>query len=51
MTIALLIGMVWMLTAGLALTLFSAAKNAARRAEAVLVVARVPDRPHHRRAA
>jgi len=51
MTIALLIGMVWMLTAGLALTLFSAAKNAARRAETMLVVARVPERPRPGRTA
>ncbi len=51
MTTALLIGIVWMLTAGVALTLFSAAKNAARRAETMLVVARVPERPRHHRAA
>ncbi len=51
MMIVLLIGIVWMLTAGLALTLFSAARNADKRAETMLVVARVPERPSRRSAA
>ncbi len=51
MEIALLIAIVWMLTAGFALTLFSAAKNADRRAEAMLAQARVSERGPHRRLA
>ncbi len=49
MEIALLIAIVWTLTAGFALTLFSAAGNADRRAETMLAQARVPDRRPHRR--
>ncbi len=45
MMIVLFIGIVWMLTAGLALTLFSAARNADKRAAAMLVEARVSARP------
>ncbi len=44
MMIVLLVAIVWTLTAGLALTLFSAD----RRAEAMLVEARVPERPPRR---
>jgi len=54
MMIALMVAMAWALAAGFALTLFSAAKNADRRAEAMLVKvrlaeARVPERRPHRR--
>jgi len=41
----------WLVTAGFALVLFAAAKNAARRTETMLVVARVPERPRRRSAA
>jgi len=52
MEIALLIAIVWMLTAGFALTLFSAARNADRRAETMLAHVRVSERrPHRRRGA